>query len=115
MSDDDGSTVHSRNIEDIEEVPMDVIIRPLVLEVNDKKVQSLMDTLEDSTKASSVPPIDVLWIRGREGGNYFYSFGGCHRYTAHKRLGRKTISAKLVKSTIDDLRVYLGSSTPDLI
>lgn len=93
---------------------MDVIIRPLVLEVNNEKVQSLMDTLEDPSNASSVPPIDVLWIIGSEGGNYFYSFGGCHRYTAHKRLGRKSIPAKLVKSTIDDLRVYLGSSTPDL-
>lgn len=69
---------------------------------------------QNSNTRHLVPPIDVLWITGSEGGNYYYSFGGCHRFEAYTALQEKSIPCKLIKGTAEDLKVYMGSSTPDL-
>ncbi|XP_055840552.1 putative sulfiredoxin isoform X2 [Episyrphus balteatus] len=106
------TSVHSASVDEVHDVPMSEIHRPIPSILDEEKVQSLMATLEIEESQGNVPPIDVLWIKGTEGGNYFYSFGGCHRFEAHKRLQRPTIKAKLVTSTLTDLRHYMGSSTP---
>ncbi|XP_026669727.1 sulfiredoxin-1 isoform X2 [Ceratina calcarata] len=108
------TSIHSDANAEVHDVPMSVLIRPIPPIVDEGKVQSIANTLSDPDTESLVPPIDVLWIKGSEGGDYYYSFGGCHRYAAHQRLGRPFIKAKLVRSTITDLRSYLGGSTPDL-
>lgn len=95
---------------EVHEVPMHVIQRPLVQSLNEDKVQSIMETILSNPE--EVPPITVLWLKGTEGGNYYYGFGGCHRFEAHKRLGRSSVHAILQKSSLDSLRNMLGSSTP---
>ncbi|XP_064616802.1 sulfiredoxin-1-like [Liolophura sinensis] len=108
-------TIQAGHIAEVHNVPMRVLIRPIPSVLDEEKVRSLMNTIMDSTTRDRVPPIDVLWITGRQGGDYYYSFGGCHRYEAYKRLGLETIPCKLFKSNVADLRTYLGASTPDLL
>ncbi|KYQ90580.1 BEACH domain-containing protein [Tieghemostelium lacteum] len=100
-------------------MPMSVIHRPLISELDEDKVLSLMDTLksnENYITDDTVPAIDVLWVVGKNpNNNYYYSFGGCHRHEAHKRLGLNTIKAKIIKTTPEQIRLYLGSSTPEFL
>ncbi|KAK1156094.1 sulfiredoxin-1, partial [Acipenser oxyrinchus oxyrinchus] len=62
------SSIHSDNIAEVHNVPLRVIIRPIPSVLDEKKVESLMETIRDPETAHQVPPIDVLWIKGQKGG-----------------------------------------------
>ncbi|KAL3200392.1 hypothetical protein MRX96_013338 [Rhipicephalus microplus] len=70
--------------------------------------------MKNPNTKDQVAPVDILWIKSREGGNYYYAFGGNHRFEAHYRLGLATIRAKLIRSVPASLLPYLGGSMPDL-
>lgn len=98
---------------EIHDIPIDVIQRPLVPMVDEAKVESLCAALQHG-KDEDIPPVTVMWIKGSEGGDYYYAFGGCHRYHAYKKQGRTTIPAIIQRGTIAQLRTILGASVPDL-
>uniref|UniRef100_G3MSR3 sulfiredoxin n=2 Tax=Amblyomma TaxID=6942 RepID=G3MSR3_AMBMU len=109
------SSVHGANISKVYEVPLEDITRPIpVTHFDEDKVRAIAELLQNPSTKDQVAPVDILWIKGTEGGNYYYSFGGNHRFEACYRLGLTTIRAKLIRSAPAALPLYLGGSTPDL-
>jgi sulfiredoxin len=128
-------SVHTQNIEEVYEIPMKYIIRPIQPQLDEEKVKHFMDQiqvcsfsgftpfafslqhislwllLQDEEKRKQFTPVDILWVE-TEKGNYYYCFGGCHRFEAHKRLGLPTIRAKVMKTEPSVIRDYMGSSSP---
>ncbi|UJR08696.1 hypothetical protein I4U23_012954 [Adineta vaga] len=108
------SSIHSASIDTIYNIPMKDITRPLPSILDENKVKSLMETIQ-TMETNQVPPIDILWYEAPDSkNNYFFAMGGCHRWEAYKRLNSQTIRAKLVRTTLNDLRIYFGSSLPNL-
>ena len=63
------------------------INRPHQSVLDEAKVAELMKSISD---IGLQQPIDLLEVDGK-----LYGFNGCHRYTAHKRLGLDTIEANV--------------------
>ena len=80
-------------------VPIDAINRPHESVIDENKVAELMRSISEIGLRE---PVDLIEFEGK-----FYGFNGCHRYTAHKRLGRKTIEANIRQVDRATFRLHL--------
>ena len=80
-------------------VPIDAINRPHESVIDEDKVAELMRSISEIGLRE---PVDLIEFEGK-----FYGFNGCHRYTAHKRLGRKTIEANIRQVDRATFRLHL--------
>ena len=80
-------------------VPIEAINRPHESMIDEGKVEDLMQSINE---IGLQEPIDLIEFEGR-----FYGFNGCHRYTAHKRLGRTTIEANIRQVDRATFRLHL--------
>ena len=80
-------------------VPIEAINRPHESVIDEGKVEDLMQSINE---IGLQEPIDLIEFEGR-----FYGFNGCHRYTAHKRLGRTTIEANIRQVDRATFRLHL--------
>lgn len=75
------------------------INRPHQSVIDEAKVTQLMQSI---SSIGLQEPIDLLEVEGR-----LYGFNGCHRYTAHKRLGLSTIKANIRKVDRATFKLHL--------
>ena len=80
-------------------VPIDAINRPHESVIDENKVAELMRSISEIGLRE---PVDLIEFEGK-----FYGFNGCHRHTAHKRLGRTTIEANIRQVDRATFRLHL--------
>lgn len=121
-------SMQSTNLK-VDYVPLDQIRRPIPPVLDYQKIDAMLSTLNGTPMASAtcgleeitsgeLPPIDVFKVR-EEGKNYYFAFGGCHRFQAYDRLSEEgtketMVKVKLLPATRKTLRVYLGASVDEM-
>ncbi|MBE9211222.1 ParB N-terminal domain-containing protein [Plectonema cf. radiosum LEGE 06105] len=84
----------------VEEIPLNLIKRPLPRKNDAEKVEALMKSI---TEIGQQEPIDVLEVDGE-----YYGFSGCHRFEACQRLGKNSIKARVRKAPKSVLKMHLA-------
>ncbi|SCW00836.1 LAFE_0C13080g1_1 [Lachancea fermentati] len=120
-------SIQTNNLNKISLVPLSQIRRPIAPVLDYDKIDAMVSTmegkpapsrtcsLEEATEMNGeLPPIDVLCVR-EDGENYYFAFGGCHRFQAYERLSAKTgedapVRCKIIPATRSQLRLYVGTS-----
>jgi uncharacterized ParB-like nuclease family protein len=87
-------------MDNIKEIPVANIRRPLPRQTDVEKVKMLMDSIAQEGLRE---PIDVLEVDGQ-----YYGFSGCHRYEAHQRLGKETIKCRVRRAPRSVLQKHLA-------
>ncbi|CAO3618380.1 unnamed protein product [Cunninghamella echinulata] len=108
---DKNFSIHGNAISEVVEVPMSVINRPLPSELNKEKVDEMKNLLNNPEHDQDLTPIDIHHVK-YEDNDYYFAFGGCHRFAAHKELNKPTIRAKLISTPPSMINTYLGASSP---
>ncbi|ORY91626.1 ParB/Sulfiredoxin [Leucosporidium creatinivorum] len=103
-----GSVFQSHSIQAVD-VPFEVINRPLPSELDEDKVQRFMKDIQNGDEFT---PLEVFRVVADDGRRYYLSFGGCHRYEAHKRLGSATVRGRVINVPPSMIRQHLGASCP---
>ncbi|WIA31496.1 hypothetical protein OEZ86_002389 [Tetradesmus obliquus] len=89
-------------------MPVSAINRPLPSTLDNSKVQQFV---QDMQAGAVFTPIEVAWVQDN-GDNYYFAFGGCHRWAAVQQLGLPTIRARLIRVSPSSIDTYLGASSP---
>ncbi|NJM20794.1 MAG: ParB N-terminal domain-containing protein [Richelia sp. RM2_1_2] len=84
----------------VEEIPLNLIKRPLPRKNDAEKVETLMKSIAEIGQQE---PIDVLEVDGE-----YYGFSGCHRFEACQRLGKNSIKARVRKAPKSVLKMHLA-------
>jgi uncharacterized ParB-like nuclease family protein len=84
----------------IKEIAIAQIRRPLPRATDQKKVATLMNSIQE---IGLQEPIDVLEVEGQ-----YYGFSGCHRYEACQKLGLETIRCKVRQAPRSVLQKHLA-------
>ncbi|MBF2014001.1 MAG: sulfiredoxin [Nostocales cyanobacterium 94392] len=84
----------------VEEIPLNLIKRPLPRKNDAEKVEALMKSIAEIGQQE---PIDVLEVDGE-----YYGFSGCHRFEACQRLGKNSIKARVRKAPKSVLKMHLA-------
>lgn len=93
------------------DIPMSAINRPIPSILDREKVENMKKVLEEEERRDELTPIDVHHVE-YNGEDYYFAFGGCHRWAAHKESGRDTIRGKLINTPPAIINTYLGASSP---
>lgn len=114
----------------VEYVPLNQIRRPIPPVLDYQKIDAMVSTLKGIPQASAtcgieeitsgeLPPIDVFKVR-ELGKDYYFAFGGCHRFQAYDRIDKEKsetvtmVKCKILPATRKTLKVYLGASVDEM-